>query len=116
MLLLGNACVERVPCAAEVFHTSPATAAVALATAHAAVYNARIKRLVYGAQQPRLGADGSWIAMFPRPPDTPAETGANPSLNPASSPGPGVGSDPGVLGVTQPRSPHPFHPNIEVRL
>lgn len=31
-----------------------------------AILQARIKRLVYGAKQPRIGADGSWVAMFPQ--------------------------------------------------
>eukprot|EP00882_Tetradesmus_deserticola_P031251 GHRQ01035334.1.p1 GENE.GHRQ01035334.1~~GHRQ01035334.1.p1 ORF type:complete len:217 (+),score=13.82 GHRQ01035334.1:560-1210(+) len=41
-----------------------------------AILQARLKRLVYGARQPRLGADGSWVALFPPQPaddtDTPA--------------------------------------------
>jgi tRNA(adenine34) deaminase len=31
-----------------------------------AVLQARLQRLVYGARQPRLGADGSWVALFPQ--------------------------------------------------
>eukprot|EP00955_Chlamydomonas_euryale_P089023 364429-Chlamydomonas_euryale.AAC.21 len=31
-----------------------------------AVLQARVRRLVYGCRQPRIGADGSWIAMFHR--------------------------------------------------
>lgn len=30
-----------------------------------AILQARLARLVYGAKQPRVGADGSWVAMFP---------------------------------------------------
>jgi tRNA(adenine34) deaminase len=30
-----------------------------------AILQARLQRLVYGARQPRLGADGSWVALFP---------------------------------------------------
>lgn len=30
-----------------------------------AILQARLARLVYGARQPRVGADGSWVAMFP---------------------------------------------------
>jgi tRNA(adenine34) deaminase len=30
-----------------------------------AILQSRIKRVVYGARQPRIGADGSWISMFP---------------------------------------------------
>ncbi|KAG1667435.1 hypothetical protein FOA52_004852 [Chlamydomonas sp. UWO 241] len=30
-----------------------------------AVLQARLKRLVYGARQPRIGADGSWVSLFP---------------------------------------------------
>lgn len=33
-----------------------------------AILQARLARLVYGARQPRVGADGSWVAMFPRQP------------------------------------------------
>lgn len=29
-----------------------------------AILQARLKRLVYGAKQPRLGADGSWVSLF----------------------------------------------------
>lgn len=31
-----------------------------------AILQARLKRLVYGARQPRLGADGSWVALLPQ--------------------------------------------------
>lgn len=31
-----------------------------------AILQARLARLVYGAKQPRCGADGSWVALFPR--------------------------------------------------
>lgn len=31
-----------------------------------AILQARLARLVYGAKQPRIGADGSWVAMFPK--------------------------------------------------
>jgi tRNA(adenine34) deaminase len=31
-----------------------------------AILQARLARLVYGAKQPRCGADGSWVSMFPR--------------------------------------------------
>jgi tRNA(adenine34) deaminase len=31
-----------------------------------AALQARLARLVYGARQPRVGADGSWVAMFPQ--------------------------------------------------
>ena len=30
-----------------------------------AILQSRIKRLVYGARQPRIGADGSWVSLFP---------------------------------------------------
>jgi tRNA(adenine34) deaminase len=33
-----------------------------------AILQARLQRLVYGARQPRLGADGSWAALFPQQP------------------------------------------------
>jgi tRNA(adenine34) deaminase len=33
-----------------------------------AILQARLQRLVYGARQPRLGADGSWVALFPQQP------------------------------------------------
>jgi tRNA(adenine34) deaminase len=33
-----------------------------------AILQARLARLVYGAKQPRCGADGSWVSMFPRQP------------------------------------------------
>jgi tRNA(adenine34) deaminase len=33
-----------------------------------AILQARLQRLVYGARQPRLGADGSWVALFPPQP------------------------------------------------
>ncbi|GIL75175.1 hypothetical protein Vretimale_7873 [Volvox reticuliferus] len=31
-----------------------------------AILQARLARVVYGARQPRLGADGSWLQLFPR--------------------------------------------------
>ncbi|GLC49170.1 hypothetical protein PLESTB_000190100 [Pleodorina starrii] len=31
-----------------------------------AILQARLARVVYGARQPRLGADGSWVQLFPR--------------------------------------------------
>jgi tRNA(adenine34) deaminase len=31
-----------------------------------AMLQARLQRLVYGGRQPRLGADGSWVALFPQ--------------------------------------------------
>lgn len=33
-----------------------------------AILQARLQRLVYGVRQPRLGADGSWVALFPPQP------------------------------------------------
>eukprot|EP00983_Pelagomonas_calceolata_P073206 1152047-Pelagomonas_calceolata.AAC.1 len=34
-------------------------------TGAGAILQSRIARLVYGAPQPRLGADGSWVSLFP---------------------------------------------------
>lgn len=31
-----------------------------------AILQARLKRVVYGAKQPRIGADGSWVALLPQ--------------------------------------------------
>lgn len=41
-----------------------------------AILQARLQRLVYGARQPRLGADGSWVALFPAQPSADAGLGA----------------------------------------
>lgn len=59
-----------------------------------AVLQSRIKRVVYGAKQPRLGADGSWVGLL-------------------RSCGPQEGEGLDAPGL-QPRCPHPFHPTLEV--
>ena len=60
-----------------------------------AILNSRLKRVVYGARQPRVGADGSWISLLRRGKPSPEESGP---------------SDDQELDST----PHPFHPNLEV--
>jgi tRNA(adenine34) deaminase len=40
-----------------------------------AALNARLKRIVYGAPSPRVGADGGWVRLLP--PYTPAPVGVN---------------------------------------
>jgi tRNA(adenine34) deaminase len=54
-----------------------------------AVLQSRLKRVVYGAKQPRVGADGSWVNLL---------RGRQVSEEPESDPW----------------TPHPFHPHIEV--
>ncbi|GAQ87257.1 tRNA arginine adenosine deaminase [Klebsormidium nitens] len=60
-----------------------------------AILQSRIKRLVWGAPNTLLGADGSWIRMFP-----------------VSTADPVAESTNYVLG--SPRACHPFHPEIKV--
>eukprot|EP01023_Acetabularia_acetabulum_P011767 TRINITY_DN1547_c1_g1_i1.p2 TRINITY_DN1547_c1_g1~~TRINITY_DN1547_c1_g1_i1.p2 ORF type:complete len:237 (+),score=27.60 TRINITY_DN1547_c1_g1_i1:169-879(+) len=57
-----------------------------------AILQARIPNLVYGAQNPLLGADGSWIDMF-------QERSQEESLQ---------------ENFATPLRPHPFHPEIKV--
>ncbi|KAK9830384.1 hypothetical protein WJX72_011460 [[Myrmecia] bisecta] len=52
----------------------------------------RIGALVYGAPNPLLGADGSWVSMLPA----------------ARPPGP-------TKDVLHPLRPHPFHPTMPIR-
>lgn len=73
-----------------------------------------IKRLVYGARQPRMGADGSWVALFPPPP---AEGGQDPdSAAGTTTTTPGWQDEQaGLLASSrQAYVPHPYHPDIEV--
>ncbi|GIL51070.1 hypothetical protein Vafri_7159 [Volvox africanus] len=44
-----------------------------------AILQARLARVVYGARQPRLGADGSWLQLFPR------SSGSSADLQPRSA-------------------------------
>jgi tRNA(adenine34) deaminase len=65
-----------------------------------AVLQARLARLVYGARQPRVGADGSWVALFP--------------AQPAGQQQQQQQQDRGSAAAVQPTGPHPFHPSITV--
>jgi tRNA(Arg) A34 adenosine deaminase TadA len=93
-----------------------------------AILQARIGRLVYGARQPRLGADGSWVSLLPSvPPATPLST---PSREPSPSTAEAAVSvsevdDPtGLMEMAaavmpprqspQPQLQHPFHLQLDV--
>ena len=55
-----------------------------------AIMQSRIPRVVYGCRNDRLGADGSYVSLFP----------------------PWRGGDGGVDESRAP--PHPFHPNVDI--
>jgi tRNA(adenine34) deaminase len=60
-----------------------------------AILQARVGRLVYGTRNHLLGADGSWLAMFPARDGDGRRSGDGEAL--------------------PPQRPHPFHPEIAVR-
>lgn len=80
-----------------------------------AILQARLARLVYGAKQPRVGADGSWVALFPKQPPQQQQqqhTQPHPGAQPCSCQSQ---SEPEQRQqALQPVSVHPFHPNIQV--
>lgn len=63
-----------------------------------AILQSRLKRVVYGAKQPRIGADGSWINLL--------RAGRHTSEEPGNEM-----DDPEAM---DPSTPHPFHPSLEV--
>ena len=73
-----------------------------------ALLQARIDRVVYGAPNRLLGADGSWIDMLQ---PGRAKDGVNDDGGGCEQEG--ISDE----GASQPdrRSKHPFHPNLEVR-
>ena len=81
---------------------------------------ARLKRLVYGTKQPRIGADGSWIAMFRKDEFTKLadlrEAGPTAVSDGCACSwcGQSVSRDLKGTAIIQPIGPHPFHPNISV--
>eukprot|EP00887_Chlorella_sp_A99_P000738 scaffold5.g738.t1 len=89
-----------------------------------AVLQARVGTLVYGARNPLLGADGSWIAMLPPghsgAGDSADERGgarsgaadARPCCGGARAPAQAAAEAPAPVA---PARPHPFHPGLEVR-
>lgn len=68
-----------------------------------AILTGRLRRLVYGARQPRIGADGSWISMFHGSRGMDLESMACSGSQPLE----GKVNEP-IL----PLGPHPFHPGI----
>ncbi len=82
-----------------------------------AAFNARLRRVVYGASSPRIGADGGWIQMLPPPPPLPQDLESSPSLAAAAdavTAEAGSTTSSGSGAVIQPAGPHPFHPNLQV--
>lgn len=75
-----------------------------------AILQARLARLVYGAKQPRVGADGSWVAMFPKQPQ---QQHAQQQPQPCGCQSQSEQEQRQQQAV-QPVGPHPFHPNIQV--
>lgn len=78
-----------------------------------AILQSRLRRLVYGARQPRLGADGSWISMFPSSTRNSGVGGASDAgQHSAGCPG-GRMSDagPGRAGAGP---EHPFHTTLTI--
>lgn len=80
-----------------------------------AILQARLARLVYGAKQPRVGADGSWVAMFPKQPQQQQQQHAQPHPGPQPCSCQSQCSEQEQRQqALQPVSVHPFHPNIRV--
>lgn len=82
-----------------------------------AILQSRLKRLVYGAPQPRVGAHGSWIQMFPTQQHqadlAPSDQSSTCMCSPAQD-----GGQQQVQGAAKGHSgssPHPFHPDIQVQ-
>jgi len=77
-----------------------------------AILQARLTRLVYGAKQPRVGADGSWVAMFPRQQqqEQKEESDTDQCLSQLEQ----GQEQQHQQAALQPTGPHPFHPDIEV--
>lgn len=69
-----------------------------------AILTGRLQRLVYGARQPRIGADGSWISMFPGSQENELELCGSPQQ----------GDSDGTIQNKRirPVGPHPFHPGM----
>lgn len=78
-----------------------------------AILQARLARLVYGAKQPRVGADGSWVAMFPKQPQQQQHAQPHPGPRPCSCQSQ-LSEQEQRQQALQPVSVHPFHPNIQV--
>lgn len=68
-----------------------------------ALLQSRVGTLVYGASNPLLGADGSYVDLLRPPP----EQGQQPPSDPCGEASRG--------GPIVPRAAHPFHPDIMVR-
>lgn len=81
-----------------------------------ALLQARVGRVVYGAKNNLLGADGSWIDMM-RSPRTPScsccTTAGDPGFDEDKIKEEMKNKNDGD-GVFQPRLRHPFHPDMEV--
>jgi tRNA(adenine34) deaminase len=78
-----------------------------------AILQARLARLVYGAKQPRIGADGSWVAMFPKQPIQ-QQHAQHAQPEPCSCQPQSEQEQLQQQQAVQPVGPHPFHPNIQV--
>jgi len=77
-----------------------------------AILQARLARLVYGARQPWVGADGSWVAMFPRQQhQQQKEQGETDQCLSQLEQGQ---EQQHQEAAVQPTGPHPFHPDIQV--
>jgi tRNA(adenine34) deaminase len=84
-----------------------------------AILQSRVSRLVYGARQPRLGADGSWVALFPEQPEQEKTQPTNTWLPLLRAPLAALREAWGAISLSseppvRPTGPHPFHASIEV--
>ena len=83
---------------------------------------ARVGTVVYGARNPLLGADGSWISMLPRAADAGgaaccagSEGAEQPAGDAEALPAGGASLPAAPAAPAAPARPHPFHPNLVVR-
>ncbi|PSC77002.1 tRNA(adenine(34)) chloroplastic [Micractinium conductrix] len=87
-----------------------------------ALLQARVGTVVYGARNPLLGADGSWISMLPRAADAGgaaccagSEGAEQPAGDAEALPAGGASLPAAPAAPAAPARPHPFHPNLVVR-
>lgn len=73
-----------------------------------AMLQARLGRLVYGARQPRLGADGSWVALLPRSEQQAPAGGVEMTADARAY------EQADACACIEPVGPHPFHPRMAV--